>query len=169
VRLRYVREAVQKTRQFVNRSNSSQSPRGAALRDRNPLVPAATSTLRRHLGPARFRGEAGRANSSSRRADWTATSSRTQLRLPSSSRSPRLSGRYLQTSWAARQRGRPRPDTRTRRRPAARAHYIEERARNWHEDTTPSRFIADAVRYPRSVRVMIDAKISVGKMTYQSR
>jgi hypothetical protein len=48
------------------------------------------------------------------------------------------------------------------------AHYCEERAKEMgHDDTPPSRFMQMQSMILSSVRVMIDAKISAGKMTYQ--
>jgi hypothetical protein len=48
------------------------------------------------------------------------------------------------------------------------AHFCEERAKEMgHDDTPPSRFMQMQSMILASVRVMIDAKISTGKMTYQ--
>ncbi|HZE96225.1 MAG TPA: DUF885 domain-containing protein [Planctomycetota bacterium] len=168
--LRYVREAVQKTRQFVNRSKYAQFPEG------EQLYVIETPSFLRHFqpfggtwAPARFEAKQdGYLFVTPGDCDSDKLKEHNYGSLSSLAVREGYPGRYLQTSWAARHASMPRLIYEDTASAGGWAMYCEERAKDMgHDDTPPSRFMQLQSSILAAVRVMIDAKISVGKMTYQ--
>jgi uncharacterized protein (DUF885 family) len=168
--LRFVREAVQKTRQFVNRSKYAQFPEG------EQLYVIETPSFLRHFypfagtwAPARFESKQdGYLFVTPGDCDSDKLKEHNYGSLSSLAVREGYPGRYLQTSWAARHASPTRLIYEDTASAGGWAHYCEERAKEMgHDDTPPSRFMQMQSMILASVRVMIDAKISTGKMTYQ--
>src|SRR5882672_7289512 len=168
--LRYVREAVQKARQFVNRSKYAQFPEG------EQLYVIETPSFLRHFqpfggtwAPARFEPKQdGYLFVTPGDCDSDKLKEHNYASLSSLAVREGYPGRYLQTSWAARHASMPRLIYEDTASAGGWAMYCEERAKDMgHDDTPPSRFMQLQSSILAAVRVMIDAKISVGKMTYQ--
>jgi uncharacterized protein (DUF885 family) len=168
--LRFVREAVQKTRQFVNRSKYAQFPEG------EQLYVIETPSFLRHFypfggtcAPARFEAKQdGYLFVTPGDCDSDKLKEHNFGSLSSLAVREGYPGRYLQTSWAARHASMPRLIYEDTASAGGWALYCEERAKEMgHDDTPPSRFMQMQSMILTNVRVMIDAKISVGKMTYQ--
>jgi uncharacterized protein (DUF885 family) len=168
--LRFVREAVQKTRQFVNRSKFAQFPEG------EQLYVIETPSFLRHFqpfggtwAPARFEAKQdGYLFVTPGDCDSDKLKEHNYASLSSLAVREGYPGRYLQTSWAARHASMPRLIYEDPASAGGWALYCEERAKEMgHDDTPPSRFMQLQSQILSAVRVMIDAKISVGKLTYQ--
>jgi len=168
--LRFVREAAQKTRQFVNRSKFAQFPEG------EQLYVIETPSFLRHFhpfggtwAPARFEAKQdGYLFVTPGDCDSDKLKEHNYGSLSSLAVREGYPGRYLQTSWAARHPSMPRLIYEDTASAGGWALYCEERAKEMgHDDTPPSRFMQMQSMILSSVRVMIDAKISAGKMTYQ--
>lgn len=168
--LRFVREAAQKTRQFVNRSKFAQFPEG------EQLYVIETPSFLRHFypfggtcAPARFEAKQdGYLFVTPGDCDSDKLKEHNYGSLSSLAVREGYPGRYLQTSWAARHASMPRLIYEDTAAAGGWALYCEERAKEMgHDDTPPSRFMQMQSMILSSVRVMIDAKISTGKMTYQ--
>jgi len=168
--LRYVREAVQKTRQFVNRSKFAQFPEG------EQLYVIETPSFLRHFqpfggtwAPARFESKQdGYLFVTPGDCDSDKLKEHNYGSLSSLAVREGYPGRYLQTSWAARHASMPRLIYEDPASAGGWGLYCEEKAKEMgYDDTPPSRFMQQQSQILSAVRVMIDAKISVGKLTYQ--
>ena len=168
--LRFVRESVQKTRQFVNRSKFAQFPEGEQL-----YVIETPSFLRHFLpfggtwAPARFEAKQdGYLFVTPGDCDSDKLKEHNYAALSSLAIREGYPGRYLQTSWATRHSSMLRLIYEEPASAGGWAHFCEERAKEMgHDDTPPSRFMQMQSMILASVRVMIDNKVSTGKMTYQ--
>ncbi|MBV8882266.1 MAG: DUF885 family protein, partial [Planctomycetaceae bacterium] len=137
--LRFVREAVQKTRQFVNRSKYAQFPEG------EQLYVIETPSFLRHFypfggtwAPARFEAKQdGYLFVTPGDCDSDKLKEHNYGSLSSLAVREGYPGRYLQTSWAARHSSMPRLIYEDTASAGGWALYCEERAKEMGHDDTP--------------------------------
>jgi uncharacterized protein (DUF885 family) len=166
--LRFVRESVQKTRQFVNRSKYAQFPEGEQL-----YVIETPSFLRHFLpfggtwAPARFEAKQdGYLFVTPGDCDSDKLKEHNYGALAAMTVHQGYPGRHVQTGWAIKH---PSPLRSLFEDPATIGgwgFYCEERAKEiGYDDTPPSRFMQLQNMLLQAVRILIDVKLASGKMT----
>jgi uncharacterized protein (DUF885 family) len=167
--LRFVRDAVSKSRQFVNRSKFAQLPEG------EQLYVIETPSYLRHLmpfggywPPSKFESKLdGYFFVTPGDCDSDKLKEHNYGALNNLTLQQGYPGRHLQTAWTIRGGASLRSiydDTATA---GGWGHYCEERARDMgFDDTPPSRFMQLQGMVLIAARAILDVKLSTGKMTY---
>ena len=168
--MRFVRDSVQKTRQFVNRSKFVKIPDG------EQLYVIDTPTFLRHFQPfggywppSRFESKLdGYLFVTPGDCDSDKLKEHNYGALANLSVREGYPGRHLQVSWAIRHPSLLRSIYEDPATVGGWALYCEERVKEMgYDDTPPSRFMQLQSQVLTAVRVTIDARLASGKMTYQ--
>jgi uncharacterized protein (DUF885 family) len=168
--LRYVRDSVTKSRQFVTRSKFAAFPEG------EQLFVIETPTFFRHLlpfggywAPARFESKLdGYYFVTPGDCDSDKLKEHHYAALTNMTIHQGYPGRHLQLAWATRHPSVFRALTDDGAMAEGWGLYCEERAKEMgYDDTPPSRFGQLQAAVLAAVRVIIDVKLSTGRMLYQ--
>ncbi len=168
--LRFVRDAVGKSRQFVNRSKFVALPEGEQL-----YVIETPSFLRHFLPfggywpPARFEGRLdGYYFVTPGDCDSDKLKEHNYPSLTTMSLREGYPGRHVQMTWMIRHPSPLRTLADSNPASAGWGLYCEERAKEMgYDDTPPSRFMQLQAAVMAGVRVLLEARLASGKMTYE--